>query len=483
MQRRFVTNLGFLVLINLLIKPLWIFGIDRTVQNQVSSSNYGIYFVLLNFSMLPSVLLDLGISNFNNRSLAQKPDLLNHYFGNLFSLKFLLIAIYMIATFGAAFFARYSPHEYYILFFLAINMVCLYMILFIRSAISARQYFRTDSLLSVSDKFLMLFTGGSTLLYSYLHHIPYEIEWFVYSQTLAYLFALLIAWSVFRRLTPDFKFNVDWKMTRQLIQLSYPFAILILLMTLYQRLDSILLEKLLTSDGDAQAGIYASAYRLMDALNQFGFLFATLLLPMFSRMLAHKEPVNDLVKTGFTLIYVFSFSVALSIIFYRLPIMTTLYHKGNSFSADILGFLMVSFIFVCTNYVFGTLLTAGGHLKALNWIALSAVITDVICNLILIPRLMAKGTAITSLITQGVVAVLQIIIAFRFLKLRLDYKYISILFIFSGLVFLLNFFSFHFSIDWKIRFVALNGISMLISIALGLVPFKKIISLLRQPQF
>jgi O-antigen/teichoic acid export membrane protein len=483
MQRRFVTNLGFLVFINLLIKPLWIFGIDRTVQNQVSSADYGIYFVLLNFSMLPSVILDLGISNFNNRSLAQKPDLLNHYFGNLFTLKFLLIAIYMVATFAAAFFSGYTLHEYYILFFLVINMICLYMILFIRSAISARQYFRTDSMLSVSDKFLMLFTGGSTLLYAYLHHVPYEIEWFVYSQTSAYLVALLIAWIVFRRLTPDFKFNVDWKMTRQLIQLSYPFAILILLMTLYQRLDSILLEKLLAKNGDAQAGIYASAYRLMDALNQFGFLFATLLLPMFSRMLGNKEPINDMVKTGFTLIYIFSFSIAMSIIFYRMPIMTSLYHKGNSFSADILGFLMVSFIFVCTNYVFGTLLTASGHLKTLNWIALIAVATDVIFNLILIPRLMAKGTAITSLITQCVVSVLQIIFAFRFLKLRLDYKFIFILIVFSGSVFLINYFSYYLSVDWKIKFILVNGISIIVSVTLGLVPFKKIISLLRQPQF
>ncbi len=36
MQKKFITNLALLLLLNLLIRPFWILGIDRAVQNAVS---------------------------------------------------------------------------------------------------------------------------------------------------------------------------------------------------------------------------------------------------------------------------------------------------------------------------------------------------------------------------------------------------------------------------------------------------------------
>lgn len=72
MQRFFFRNLLFLIFVNLLIKPLWIFGIDRSVQNAVGSESYGVYFIITNLSLLTQILLDLGISHYNNRLIAQK---------------------------------------------------------------------------------------------------------------------------------------------------------------------------------------------------------------------------------------------------------------------------------------------------------------------------------------------------------------------------------------------------------------------------
>src|ERR1043165_847842 len=82
MQKVFFRNLAFLIALNVLIKPLWILGIDRTVQNVVGSSVYGIYFVLFNLSMLTQILLDAGISNYNNRYLAQNESELTAHLSN-----------------------------------------------------------------------------------------------------------------------------------------------------------------------------------------------------------------------------------------------------------------------------------------------------------------------------------------------------------------------------------------------------------------
>ena len=68
MQKKFVTNLGFLLLLNLLIKPFWLLGIDRAVQNTVGAESYGLYAALFNVSFLFNILLDVGITNYNNRN-------------------------------------------------------------------------------------------------------------------------------------------------------------------------------------------------------------------------------------------------------------------------------------------------------------------------------------------------------------------------------------------------------------------------------
>ena len=70
MKRKFVTNLALVLFLNLLVKPFWIFGIDRTVQNVVGSEGYGFYFSLFSLSLLLNIFLDFGITNFNNRSIA-----------------------------------------------------------------------------------------------------------------------------------------------------------------------------------------------------------------------------------------------------------------------------------------------------------------------------------------------------------------------------------------------------------------------------
>ena len=68
MRKKFATNLIFLFAANLLVKPFWIFGIDRVVQNKVGAEVYGTYFAVFNYSFLLSILLDFGINNFNNRA-------------------------------------------------------------------------------------------------------------------------------------------------------------------------------------------------------------------------------------------------------------------------------------------------------------------------------------------------------------------------------------------------------------------------------
>jgi len=102
MQKKFIANLGFLLLLNLLIKPFWLFGIDRAVQNATGAEAYGQYYALFNFSLLLNILLDLGITNFNNRNISMNRQLLQKHISGIITLRLLLATLYIIISMVAA---------------------------------------------------------------------------------------------------------------------------------------------------------------------------------------------------------------------------------------------------------------------------------------------------------------------------------------------------------------------------------------------
>jgi len=448
MQRKFLTNLGLLLFLNLLIKPVWIFGIDLNVQRIVGVGDYGFYFVILNFSFLFNILLDLGITNFNNRNIAQNNHLLNKHFSGILVLKFLLGLLYLFVAFLVAFLLGYSPDQFRLLGWLAFNQFLLSFILYLRSNISGYLMFKTDSFLSVLDRLLMILFCGA-LLWGHITHERFHIEWFVYSQTAAYVITALLAFFIVVNKAHFRKLTWNWLFFLMIVKQSLPFALLVLLMTLYNRLDPVMLESLLPNKmGNEQAGIYASGFRLLDAANMIAYLFAVLLVPIFSKMIKKKQPIEHMLKLSFTLIITLAIIVSLSSYFYSYELIDLLYDAHIEASTNVFRLLILGFIAVSTTYIFGTLLTANGNLKQLNLVALTGLLINFILNFLLIPRLLASGSAISSLVTQFTMAILQVILVQHIFKFKINYQYLFTLMLFIIGVICFNMLSRLYVVHW-----------------------------------
>src|SRR5690606_23937294 len=131
------------------------FGIDRTVQNTVPE-DYGMDFVLFNISLLFNIMLDLGITNFNNKHITQNNNLLTKYFSWITVFKMMMFVIYLVVTFGVGWVMGYDSERFFVLLFLSINQFLVSFIQYLRSNITALQLYKTDSFLSVLDKTLMI---------------------------------------------------------------------------------------------------------------------------------------------------------------------------------------------------------------------------------------------------------------------------------------------------------------------------------------
>ena len=415
LKKHFITNLALLIFLNLLIKPVWFFGIEVGVQNRVGAEMYGFYFSLFNFAFILNMLLDVGINNYNNRAISRDHSLLKGHLAAIIPLKLFLAFIYAGVVLVSGKILGYSPEQFQMLWILVLNQFLASFILYFRTNISGLQFYRTDSLLSVMDRSLMiLFTG--LLLWGNMTSEPFRIEWFVYAQTVSYTLTLITSAAIVRYRSGSFFRRFSLSGSLKILRSSYPFALLILLMALFNRVDSVMLERLL-ENGKEQAGIYAQSFRIFEAATQFSLLFGMLLLPMFSRMIHLKEDVNELVRTALPLLMVAGLSAAIISNFYKYEIIDLLYHSHAPYSSQIFGLLMIGFLFVSLSYLYGTLLTANHNLRQLNIVAGITVFINIILNLILIPRHQSMGAAISSLISQGFYAIAQIILSIRLLKI------------------------------------------------------------------
>jgi O-antigen/teichoic acid export membrane protein len=411
-NREFILNVLLLVFINLLIKPFFIFGIDLTVQNRVGV-DYGLYFALLNLTYIFQILNDFGIQNFNSRYLSQHPQLLPKYFPNLLAIKFLLSVFYIVLTLFVAWgIFGYGSRELPLLLILLINAVLVQLTLYLRSNVSGLGHYRLDSLLSSLDKLLMLATCG-ILLWGNLPGIPLNIETFALAQTLALALTALIVFGLLRQ-KADFPVRPSWVKNWRagrpvvlfLLRKSFPYALVILLMFAYTRLDGVLLERLLP-DGKAHAEVFAGAYRLLDACNMFGFMFASLLLPMFARLLKNPEKtgVRSLTSLSFNLLWAGSLILVTVICFAREDLLHLMMpSRANAYRWDTLGVLIWAFVPVSLTYIFGTLLTAHEKLREMGRVFIFGILLNLALNLFLIPRYQAFGTAVAAVLTQSFVS-------------------------------------------------------------------------------
>jgi O-antigen/teichoic acid export membrane protein len=432
-RKRFVTNLFFLLTLNILIKSFWILGVDRGVQNAVAAEEYGLYFALLNFSFLFNILLDFGLTNYNNRLIAQHPHLLSKYISQLIPIKFAMAIIFTIIVFAVAISLGYDAYSLKLLSLLCLSQFFSSILIYLRSNISGLMLFKTDSILSVLDKFIVIIFC-SILLWSGLLKTEFKIEYFIYSQLIAYFIAALVAFIICVKKAGFLKPKWNYPFVVKIIKDSYPYAILVLLMAFYNRVDSVMIERIL-DNGAEQSGIYASAFRLVDAVNMIAYLFSIILLPLFSRLIQQKQDLRPIIKISFELLLMITVCFVVLSQFYGFNLMDLMYNKHIEESSEVFKILSICFIPISMTYIFGTLLTANGSLKYLNIVASIGMLLNMGINFILVPKFLALGAAYSSLTAQTITALIQAIIAIKIFKIRLDILYIlRILFFILALI-------------------------------------------------
>lgn len=406
-ERSFYSNLFFSLGLNLLVKPIAIFLIDAAVQNIVGQA-YGIYFAFFNLSLIISIVFDLGVNNYSTRLSAQNLPEAKKLFSTILSLRFLLILVYLAGLALTKIFVALSWTEYKIILLLGLNQFLIANISFFRSYFAGLQRFRLDAFLSVLDRLLLIVSMGY-VIYIYPNGFKLvSIEAYSLFQFGCYLLSFLISGGLaVYLLKPKF----EWPSLRTflpIIKKALPFALLIILMTLYTRIDALLLLHFSVDNGQQEAAFYAQAFRLIDALYMFAMVFAGLLFPMFAKMLKENpSAIAALVSQASKLLLGSSLAFIVFSLFRGGLLIDQIYDNTSVESNGILFLLSVAFFGMASNLIYGSLLTANGSLKVLNTISFIGLLVNISLNLIFIPKVLNNGAVMAA----GVAALTQILVA------------------------------------------------------------------------
>ena len=396
----FYRSLSLLIGLNLLVKPLWIFGIDRPVQNIVGHEAYGAYFALFNLTLILNILLDLGITPFLNRSVAAHPDEGPVLFLRAARGKLMLTAVYAVVVTAIAWIT--GIRDMLLLLSLILLQIMTGFNMFFRGYLSASQLYTSDAVVSVTDKFLVILFAGALLLFPGTWG-PITVERFVWIQVASLLVSVSLAIGLLLRQGRNVSMKAGVVLDRQLFLDTLPYAMNIFLMGALARSDGYLLERL-HPDGPREAGIYATGFRLLDAFNMVGWLFAGFLLPWVARHWPDKKETDKvlLLSRHFLL-----FTGCMAVAFVAADpswVDRLLYHDTSSDHARVILTSLAALPFLSLVHVYGTLLTAVQEIRLFLRISLVFTVFNILLNLLLIPRYGALGCAITALISQAAYA-------------------------------------------------------------------------------
>jgi len=421
MLRKYLSDIAFMQVLNLLIKPIWILLIDRSVQNALSQEVYGNYFALFNFSLLFFIILDLGLNGFNSTQVARDNKRIASLTGNILGLKMLLSIVYVLLIVVVGNIMGYSSTEFGLLILLCILQIITSFNQYLRTIVAALQRFKWDGVFMVLDRAVVI-ALCAILLWGGLDNFGLNISRFIWAQIIGVglVFVLLIVFLFphLRKIRISFNLNKILPLLRK----SWPFALLVALMGMYNYLDGVMLKTLASNK---EAGVYALGYRLFYALLMFAQIFSGVLLPFYSKNLQDRNVIQTIAKYTNKLLLCIGISVAFFCTAYAQEIMELLYPIKTSVNAEIsFSILMFGFIGSALVLVYGTLLTAGLGLKELNITAFVTLTINLILNATLIPIYGAKGAAIATVFSQllfGGVCYLLSVKKFKFLLAWVDF--------------------------------------------------------------
>lgn len=465
--KKFASQVSLLIVVNLIVKLVWIFFIERKIQLLVGFENYGLYYSIFNFTLILSIINDPGLSNYLIRFIASK-NKNSSEISDLFSIKIILSISYLLFTLALSFLTGYK--NYQLVFILIGYQILWSFLIYLRGFLKGHQFLNQEVFFSILDKAFLIF---ALIPLFYLNKtISWDINLYALSQLIAVMFSVVFCAIFLINHKINIASKINLRPNLSVLKNLLPFAVFAFLVLAYNKIDVILIQKI-SPNGDFVTGIYAAAYRFLDAANMLPILLASFLYPVFSKSIKSKKYINNFIKPCLGFLMAASLIICFGSWFFRENLMLIFYGERSSKKlADVFGFLMYSTPLIVIYYIYSTVLTANNNLKILNIISAFGLFINVLLNIFLIPIYGALGAAITTFITFLFIGLTELFIYHHHFNAQNHLKIWLKILLFGVILILMGNFIPYINTTWIIKFSAFVIIAILIALCLKLFEFK-----------
>lgn len=362
-------------------------------------SGFGNYVFITSFILLFTAISDWGTGIISIREAAKDKKEEEKIFGNALVFRFLLALVsFLIVNFLIRFLPQFKA--------LILATTVASFLLFLHSLRTSCQIIFQTKLrfenIAISE---VTISGAFLIFLLFLLKESLSLNQVLFFLVIANFLGTVLAFFLAIRLA-KFDFSLDKEIIKKVFFEAMPTGALLLIFSIYNRIDIIILQYL---KGSEPVGIYGLAYKVHDNLILGAAYLAGALFPILSKC-ADEHRLNDrlalIYKKSFDVLFLAGVLIVF-LIFIFAPLIVAII-GGPQFSQSVLALRILVFatFLAYFNHLTGYSLIALGKQKVSLIVAIVALVWNVTLNLIFIPRYSYLAAAAVTIATEGLVLIL-----------------------------------------------------------------------------
>ena len=392
-----IKNTTFLSIANLISYIIGFFTLIYTAR-YLGAEGFGILSLALAFTGLFGVFIDLGLNTLTVREVSKEKSFTNKFLVNtaliklIFSILTFILIVIIINVIG------YPQKVAYVIYLITISLIIGSFSGIFNAIFQAYQKMEYQSISIIITSILML--GGVLIIIYYKLGIIFFASLYIITNLAILLYCIIIY--VLKFSLPKIEFDINfWK---QLLKVSWPFAITGIFVTIYYYIDSILLSVMVGND---VVGWYNAAYRLIIVLLFIPIVINTVIFPVMSQLyIESKNSLRLAYEKYFKYMAIIGIPTGFGVTLLSNKIILLIFGSGYTNSIIALQILVWSSVFIFMSGAFARLLEVSNKQLILTKIALVCAILNILLNIILIPKFSYIAASIVTVLTEGIALLL-----------------------------------------------------------------------------
>ena len=391
-------NMSWLMISQLLTSICAFFWTILTAR-YLGPSDYGIFGTAVSISSIFGVFATFGVFTYLVRAISTDFENEDKYINNTLTLKIFLAIFYLLLILITLLVLGWNRYVIGICLLYAFEyLIKTYHDVFF-SSFQAHEKMKYQAITNI---IITLCTLIGIVLITFT-------SWGLLGITAVYLLAnfiaLIYAFCAFQSNIIKPKLEFDFSFYKVLLKAGIPFALTGLFYTIYYSIDIVMITQF-TSTYDA--GLYNSAYKLINVLTLFYTIYTAVIFPVMSKLFKGEK---DLLHLSFIKSIKY-----LSLVTIPIAVFTSIYGYdligiyGAEFTeaGGVLEILIWTVCFLFINGACSMILNASHKEYSVTKIYSIAAIFNVILNLILIPRYSVYGASVATVLSEVLILILEL---------------------------------------------------------------------------